>query len=153
MDITVRNRDKKAIKEELIRYLQILEGDNWLIFGWHHMNLEKMKWLQEPQKLADCEYFQEVLKSWLREGRIVAPRKSSPEGLVRYEGNDLGALNVESIYFQLWLAKGPMVYLLSYSEHEFINNEYLEEQFGEARFFMVFRNWLEIIPAILNKEN
>lgn len=149
-DIAAQGKDRKAIREELLVYLQILEEDNWMIFGWYHMNLAKRMWLRKPQKLADCVYYQNILKNWLREKRIVEPKKSRPSGLVKYEGMAPGtSLAVESIYFDLWLARDTQVCVLSYGEHKFINNETLEDNLGRARFSIVFKDWLEIIPVVL----
>lgn len=153
-DIEKQGQDRAVVRKELLGHLQKLEQDGWIIFGWHHMNLDKRRWLKNPQKLTECDYYQKVIKNWLGEERIVVPRKSSPDGLVRYEGLeglDSSCPLAESIFFQLWLARGTEVCSVSYSEHKF-NAKVFEGVLGRAGFAIVFfPDWLKIIPVLLDK--
>lgn len=151
----MQDKDRDLVRKELLKHLKRLEEEDWIVFGWNHMNLNELKWLREPQNLADCDYYQKVFKNWLSEKRlerIVAPKKHNPNGLVQYKGAAPGMFDVETINFQMWLAKGVEVCALSYGEHEF-KNDVSEKMLGQTGFNIVFyKNWLDVIPKILNKK-
>ena len=148
----LQGRNRHAVGVELLTVLQALEQDGWLIFGWHHMHLAKRKWLRHPRKLSECDYYQRVLKNWLEKERIVEPLKINRGGSVKYRGAWSGEAPIESIFFQLWLAKGAELCLVAYGEHK-VSNDVLEKVLGGANFTIVFiENWLDAISKILSKD-
>lgn len=153
-DLTVEKSSKrKEIKQQLLGHLQKFEDEDWEIFGWHTMALSRTHWLGVPEKLKNCQYYQ-VIKTWLENG-IVVPRRSTPEGLVRYEGLESFASNafVESIFFCFWFGKDDRICIISYGEHKYINNEIFEENLGGAGYSIVFKDWNEILPRLLAIES
>jgi hypothetical protein len=148
-------KDDRKIREELLEHLKGFEEEGWFLLGVRHMNLKKRKWLTKSEKLTESQYYQ-TLRSWLKNSSIPVSQKSSMEGLVRYvglEGTDAEDF-VESVGFDLILAKDNQMAMVSYGKHRF-NNELIENMRGRVGYNIVIfkvQDWKDVFLMFLNRD-
>ena len=149
------SKDDRKIREELLEHLKRFEEEGWSLLGIRHMNLKKRKWLNKSEKLAESSYYK-ALKGWLKNSSLPMPQKKRLEGLVHYRGLEgIDAEDfVESVGFDLILAKDNEMAMVSYGKHKF-NNEVVEGMIGRAGYnIVIFKvdDWKNVFLMFLNKD-